>query len=68
MTAVNNFIRRHGQDEIHLSEADLEADLDNNYAGDARVKEERSSPMAQKREEIADAMWKDYQRYLRVVE
>jgi len=68
LTAVNNFIRQQGQNDIMLSADDIAegaGEGENNYEGDTRIKEDRdSSTMAQKREVIAELMWKDYKRYL----
>lgn len=61
LTAVNNFIKQHGQEDIVIRRRDLEVTRENNYDSNNAVVEDReSTPMAERREAIAEAMWKDY--------
>jgi len=63
LTAVSNLIVREGQNDLVFE--DWEMDAENSFEG-AGV-DERSSPMAQRREAIATAMWTDYQGYLEAI-
>jgi len=57
-----NFIRQHEDIDHELAEVELEDEEEGAEAEE--VKGTRNKYMSNKREEIAQQMWKDYQEYL----
>ena len=69
LAALHNFIREYDPDEIHMYDEDELLDLHPNLEpvgelGTGRVTPDETVRAKQRRDDIADAMWEQYQHYL----
>jgi hypothetical protein len=62
---LHNFIEKAGNDDDELVEGDESPDITPDDSNDRQIVERAEDPeMAGKRDEIAQAMWEDYQMYI----